>query len=70
MVHPYSPHERGSNENHNGLLREYFPKGTNFSQISSDELNAATEAINNRPRKVLKWETANQRFFIESFRRN
>lgn len=53
MAHPYSPHERGSNENHNGLLREYYPKGTDFSQVSQQELDRATEAINQRPRKVL-----------------
>jgi len=70
MAHPYSPHERGSNENHNGLLREYFPKGTDFKQVSQDELNQATEAINQRPRKVLNWQTANQQFAIESSRFN
>ncbi len=70
MAHPYSPHERGSNENHNGLLREYFPKGTDFSHVSLEQLRAATESINDRPRKVLNWQTANQRFAIESFKRN
>jgi len=70
MAHPYSPHERGSNENHNGLLREYFPKGTDFNLVSQDELNQATEAINQRPRKVLNWQTANQQFAIESSRFN
>lgn len=70
LAHPYSPHERGSNENHNGLLREYFPKGTDFSKVSQDSLNRATEAINSRPRKRLDWQTANQKFAIESKRYN
>lgn len=70
MAHPYSPHERGSNENHNGLLREYFPKGSDFSKVSQNDLNQATEAINNRPRKVLNWQTANRQFTIESSRYN
>lgn len=65
LAHPYSPHERGSNENHNGLLREYFPKGTDFSQVSQESLNQATESINDRPRKVLSWQTANCQFGIE-----
>lgn len=67
IAHAYSPHERGSNENHNGLLREYFPKGTNFSKISQKELNKATESINQRPRKVLNWQTANNQLSVESF---
>lgn len=66
MAHPYSPQERGSNENHNGLLREYFPKGTNFNKVSQEELNVVTESINNRPRKILKWKTANKRFQLAS----
>lgn len=59
---PYAPYERGSNENHNGLLREYYPKGTNFSLVSQKELNKAVLGINTRPRKVLQWQTANECF--------
>ena len=59
---PHSPYERGSNENHNGLLREYYPKGTNFDQVTQKELNKAVLAINSRPRKVLHWESANACF--------
>ena len=62
FAHPYSPHERGANEYHNGLLREYFPKKTNFNQVSAKEIMVACEAINNRPRKSLKWKTANYKF--------
>ncbi|WP_313624345.1 IS30 family transposase [Microbacterium sp.] len=62
---PHSPYERGSNENHNGLLREYYPKGTNFNQVTQKELNKAILAINSRPRKVLHWKSANDRFNLE-----
>lgn len=64
FAHPYSPHERGSNENHNGLLREYFPKGTDFGKVTQEKLTMATEAINQRPRKVLSWNTANNQFSV------
>jgi len=59
---PYAPYERGSNENHNGLLREYYPKGTNFRLVSQKELNKAILGINTRPRKILHWQTANTCF--------
>ncbi|MFW7433880.1 IS30 family transposase [Vagococcus carniphilus] len=62
FARPHSPYERGSNENHNGLLREYYPKGTNFDQVTQKELNKAVLAINSRPRKVLHWESANACF--------
>ncbi|WP_257877993.1 IS30 family transposase [Enterococcus faecalis] len=57
LAHPYSPHERGSNENHNGLLREYFPKGTTFTKISQEDLDLAAQAINKRPRKIHCWKS-------------
>jgi IS30 family transposase len=53
----HSPWQRPTNENTNGLLRQYFPKGTHLSRWSADELEAVVLALNNRPRKVLGWKT-------------
>ena len=53
---PHSPWQRPTNENVNGLVREFFPKGTKFSEVTDEEVARAQWLLNNRPRKVLDWK--------------
>lgn len=59
---PYSAWQRGSNEHGNWLLRYYFPKGTDFGQVTEEDLQDVIEEINNRPRKILGYQTPNEVF--------
>jgi transposase, IS30 family len=59
---PYSPWQRGTNENTNGLIRQYFPKGTDFNTVSKAEILKAQKQLNERPRKTLGWMTPKESF--------
>lgn len=60
FAEPYKSWQRGSNENTNGLLRQYFPKGIDFREIGWQTIEEVTESINNRPRKRLSYQTPNE----------
>ncbi len=63
FAHPYSSWERGLNENTNGLVRQYFPKKSDFSKITDRQIEKVVERLNNRPRKTLGYKTPNEVFF-------
>jgi transposase, IS30 family len=65
---PYSSWQRGSNENANGLIREFFPKRTDLAKVSNYELVGALSFINRRPRKCLEWKSAHEAFQEELLR--
>ncbi len=66
FANPYHSWERGTNENTNGLLRRYFPKGTDFSKLTKEEVNKAVWSLNNRPKKCLGFKTPLEVFRGES----
>lgn len=66
FAHPYSAWERGTNENTNGLVRQYFPKKTDFSKVTLSETKVAVERLNHRPRKCLDFKTPFEVFFNQS----
>ena len=62
FAHPGSPWERGTNENTNGLIRQYFPKGTDFTQVSEEDILEVQRKLNDRPRKALNYDKPNEVF--------
>ncbi len=60
FAHPGCPWERGTNENTNGLIRQFFPKGMNLEGVSDDEVDLVMVLINNRPRKMFGYRTASE----------
>jgi IS30 family transposase len=65
FAHPYSSWERGTNENTNGLIRRYLPKGTNFNEIHINQLQIIQEKLNNRPRKIIGYKTPKEMMDLE-----
>lgn len=63
FAHPYASWERGLNENTNGLVRQYFPKGTDFTSITDEAIEQVMQRLNHRPRKTLGFTTPHQVFF-------
>ena len=61
FAHPRSPWERGTNENTNGLIRQYFPKGTDFTKVSRAEIKRAQRSLNGRPRETLGFKTPHEK---------
>jgi IS30 family transposase len=66
FAHPYSSWERGLNENTNGLIRQYFPKGSSFEKITDKDVDEVMAKLNHRPRKTLGYKTPHSVFFADS----
>ena len=62
FAHPHASWERGANENMNGLIRQYFPKDTDFTTVTDAEVKAVMEKLNHRPRKCLDYQTPHEVF--------
>ncbi len=62
-AHPYHSWERGLNENTNGLLRQYFPKGSSFEKVTEAQVQSAVNSLNHRPRKIMGFKTPFEVFF-------
>lgn len=62
FAHPRSPWERGTSENTTGLIRHFFPKGTDFLTVSRRDITRVQHLLNSRPRKVLEWRTPYEAF--------
>jgi len=67
FAQPYSSWQRGTNENTNGLIRRYLPKGTSFKSLTQKQLDIIVEQINNRPRKCLGYQTSNEIFLKQRY---
>jgi len=65
FAHPYSAWERGTNENTNGLIRRYFPKGTDFNKVTIEQLKIVQDKLNSRPRKILGYKTPSEMMALE-----
>jgi len=65
FAHPYHSWERGLNENTNGLIRQYFTKGSSFENITDDEVEEVMNKLNHRPRKTLNFKTPHKVFFVK-----
>ena len=65
FAHPYSSWERGLNENTNGLIRQYFPKGSRFEDMTDEQVEAVIHRLNHRPRKGLNYQTPHAVFFAQ-----
>lgn len=65
FAHPYYLWERGANENTNGLIRQYIPKGTDFRNVTKEQIKGVVTRLNNRPKKVLGFKTPAKVFWTE-----
>lgn len=69
FAHPYCSWERGLNENTNGLIRQYFPKGSSFEELTDEQVELVMHRLNNRPRKGLNYQTPHSVFFEQTERK-